>query len=425
MINMPRSLASIPSGTRPNNPGEKFKYSRQSVEVPPRNPATPPVLFCFSHLRWSFVFQRPQHLLARALRDYRVFFVEEPIWEDIPHPELRLDQRSEGVTVAVPVLPLGMRDEEGIRDILRDLVDQLMADTPARETVLWYYTPMAMGFTDHLSADVVVYDGMDELSAFRGASPLLRDCEQQLFKCSDVVFTGGMRLYEAKRKQHKNVHPFPSSVDANHFLTARNRKMGEPLDQAGIPYPRVGFFGVIDERMDLDLVAQLAALRPDLQLVFIGPVVKIDQSPLPQAENIHCLGIKDYKELPRYLAGWDVAFMPFAMNESTRFISPTKTPEFLAAGVPVVSTPVADVVNPYGVERLVEIAATAEEASLAISVLLERQRERWLAQVDQRLASMSWDKTWGDMNKLILARLRAAMSLQRSRSIAREVSARV
>ena len=176
----------------------------------------------------------------------------------------------------------------------------------------------------------------------------------------------------------------------------------EPADQAAIPHPRLGFFGVIDERMDIDLVAAVADLRPDWHLVMIGPVVKIDPATLPQRANIHWLGGKSYSDLPRYLSGWDAGLMPFALNESTRFISPTKTPEFLAAGVPVVSTPITDVVRPYGEKGLVEIAKTPLEAVRKAEALLERPRQPWLSRVDRHLAAGSWDKTWAAMHKLML-----------------------
>jgi glycosyltransferase involved in cell wall biosynthesis len=179
----------------------------------------------------------------------------------------------------------------------------------------------------------------------------------------------------------------------------------EPKDQARIPHPRLGFFGVIDERMDIDLVGAAADLRPDWQFVMIGPVVKIDPATLPKRPNIHWLGGKSYADLPRYLAGWDVGFMAFAMNEATRFISPTKTPEFLAAGVPVVSTPINDVVRPYGEKGLVEIAATAQEVVQKAEALLARPKEAWLQRVDRHLAAGSWDKTWAAMQRLMASAL--------------------
>jgi UDP-galactopyranose mutase len=196
-------------------------------------------------------------------------------------------------------------------------------------------------------------------------------------------------------------------IDAAHFREARN-KTDEPADQKQIPHPRLGYYGVIDERIDIDLLGKIAELRPEWQFVMIGPVVKISDEDLPRRENIHYLGGKDYKELPDYLAGWDVALMPFAMNESTKFISPTKTPEYLAAGKPVVSTPIRDVVRPYGEKNLVRIAATAEEFVEACEKALQEDRETKTAEADRFLAEISWDKTWSQMANLIDESVRAA-----------------
>jgi UDP-galactopyranose mutase len=241
---------------------------------------------------------------------------------------------------------------------------------------------------------------MDELSAFRGAPPGLLRNEAELLRHADLVFTGGQSLYEAKRDRHPSVHAFPSSVDVPHFATAR-RGLEEPADQAPIAHPRMGFFGVVDERMDLELLAAVADLRPDWQLIILGPVVKIDPAHLPRRANLHFLGGKPYTQLPAYVAGWDVALMPFARNESTRFISPTKTPEYLAAGKPVVSTSIRDVVRPYGDLGLVRIADTPEDFVRACEAALTEDRATWLPRVDAHLASMSWDTTWAGMKALL------------------------
>jgi glycosyltransferase involved in cell wall biosynthesis len=360
------------------------------------------VLLCFSHLRWNFVLQRPQHLLTRAAKDYRVFFFEEPRYAAGSAVRLETTKTPEGVTVLTPVLPEGTRPTDVTR-AQRKLVVQFLAGIQFERLVLWYYTPMALTFSRHLVGDACVYDNMDELSAFKGAHPRLLALERELFRKADVVFTGGHSLYEAKRDRHRNIHPFPSSVDVAHFARARQASRAAPADQAAIASPRLGFFGVIDERMDLDLVARLADLRPDWNLVMIGPVVKIDPAALPQRPNIHWLGQKPYAVLPDYLAGWDVGLMPFAINESTRFISPTKTPEFLAAGVPVISTPIRDVVRPYGEKGLVAIAADAAGFTAAGERYLCAPRKALFAAVDRHLAELSWDKTWMGMRKQIVS----------------------
>lgn len=356
--------------------------------------SAPNAVLCLSHLRWKFVYQRPQHLLSRCARDRRVVFFEEPIY-DAGEPELELADNDSGVLVVVPHLPPGTSVEQA-ELVQRKMIDHVLHELAMPDPVLWYYTPMAMGFTDHVAARAVVYDCMDELSLFHGAPPALTQREKQLMARADVVFTGGHSLYEYKKSHHQNIHPFPSSVDVPHFAQAREL-IEEPADQADIPHPRVGFFGVVDERMDIELLEKLADARPDLQLVMIGPVVKIDPAKLPQRSNIHWLGGKSYEELPKYLAGWDVAMMPFALNDATRFISPTKTPEYLAAGKPVVSTSIRDVVKPYGQQGLAWIADTADEFAVAIDEALASDRTARIAQADAFLADLSWDKTWNSM----------------------------
>lgn len=378
------------------------RRSAYPLPSPPPSTSPPPPLLCFSHLRWRFVYQRPQHLLSRAARTYRVYFFEEPLIEDAPAPRLDLDPQPCGAVVAAPVLPQGMGAAER-RAALRALLDRLLAPHAAEPLTLWYYTPMALPFSDHLEAALCVYDCMDELSAFRGAPPELVALERELFARADLVFTGGASLYEAKRSRHRRVYCFPSSIDAAHFAQGRHLRTGnaEPPDQASLARPRLGFFGVIDERMDLALVAAIADLRPDWQLVMIGPVAKIDPATLPRRPNIHWLGPKAYEALPAYLAGWEVGLMPFALNEATRFISPTKTPEFLAAGVPVVSTAVRDVLRPYGEAGLVAIAADAPAFVRGADRLMRGARAPWLQQVDRHLAGQDWGATWNAMHALM------------------------
>lgn len=357
-------------------------------------------LICFSHLRWDFVFQRPQHLLTRCAKQRRVFFIEEPVYGN---GSMRLDVREAegGVHVVVPQLPDGLRSEIAINAVMKEMTRQLLIDHDVSEYVFWYYTPMALTFTDHFNPIATIYDCMDELSAFKGAHSLLPQLEKKLFRCADLVFTGGQSLYEVKCKQHHSVYAFPSSIDAKHFGKARTA-VEDPDDQAHIPHPRLGFFGVIDERFDAELLDQVAAKRPDWNFVMIGPVVKIDPASLPQRSNIHYLGPKKYDELPQYLAGWDIALLLFARNESTRFISPTKTPEYLAAGKPVISTSITDVVRPYGQQKLVEIADHPDEfIQAAEKILSESDRSEWLARVDTFLEDVSWDKTWAQMADLI------------------------
>jgi UDP-galactopyranose mutase len=373
------------------------------------NARTPDVI-CFSHLRWDFVYQRPQHILSRCARDRRVFFFEEPLFSETS-PRLEFRKRDCGVWVVVPHLPHGLSEDEIEAAQQALLLDELILEHNCTEYILWFYTPMALGFARQLEPLSIIFDCMDELSAFKNPPPKLKDRETELLQCADLVFTGGFSLYEAKRHRHENIYPFPSSIEVEHFLQAR-QGIKEPADQANIPHPRLGFYGVIDERMDIELLDGLAKARPDWQIVMVGPVVKIDPADLPHHSNIHYLGGKTYQELPAYLSGWDIAMLPFARNESTKFISPTKTPEYLAAGVPVISTSIRDVIRPYGQQGLVRIADTVEDFVAAAEYLLSPSfnRQSWLRQVEESLMYNSWDRTWARMTQLINATLTARYS---------------
>jgi len=362
-------------------------------------------VLCFSHLRWDFVYQRPQHLLSRFSQQHRVFFFEEPIF-DSAEPRLDVSKRDHGLHVVVPHLPGGMDPQSVIRT-QRELLDVMVREQGIEQYLVWCYAPMSIEFWEHLRPAVTIYDCMDELSLFKGAPPELRECEQRLLTIADVVFTGGQSLYEAKRDHHPHVRALPSSIDAQHFATARQAPP-EPQDQAAIPHPRMGFFGVVDERFDRELLHAISELRPDWHFVILGPVVKIDPAELPRATNIHYLGQKSYAHLPRYIAHWDVALLLFARNDATRFISPTKTPEYLAAGKPVVSTSIRDVVRPYGDRKLVTIADQPEQFIHGIERALAQGNDlAWLQQVDAFLATTSWDRTYAAMRNEIRERLEA------------------
>lgn len=356
-------------------------------------------LVCFSHLRWNFVFQRPQHLLTRFSTKMRVFYIEEPIF--INEPDFcQLTQSEENIWVVVPHIQRDISEQELIRRQKKLLFD-LFAEKEIENYIFWYYSPLFLSISDSFEPKLIVYDCMDELSAFKFAPEGLKRSEEELFKKADLVFTGGHSLYEAKKHRHANIYPFPSSIDKQHFKLARTLSI-DPQDQQSIPHPRLGFYGVIDERMDLDLIARVATEKPEWHFVLIGPTVKVDPNSLPRLSNIHYLGGKSYKELPSYLAGWDITIIPFALNESTRFISPTKTPEYLSAGKPVISSSIQDVVRPYGNKKLVHIADTPEDFIKAAETELSvDDRTPWLLEVDVFLEEISWDKTWGQMMQLI------------------------
>lgn len=378
-------------------------------------PAMPlPVLLVFSHLRWGFVHQRPQHLLSRLAGRWRVLFVEEPVFSDGP-PRLEVHSPLRHVDVLVPHTPVaapGFHDNQ--LPALAALLDEHLAARRLQVDVAWLYTPMALPFLQHVRPDCTVYDCMDELAAFKDAPRQLRQRESALLKTAALVLTGGPSLFEAKREQHPHVVCLPSAVDAAHFcpaalLPGSEHEQAAAVLQEALPHPRLGFFGVIDERLDCDLVARLADAHPTWSVVMAGPVVKIDSAALPRRPNLHWLGMQPYERLPYLLAGWDVALMPFAMNEATRFISPTKTLEYMAGEKPVVSTAVRDVISLYGdaVEVARDHAAFVAACERVLAETPARRLQRSLAML-HAVTLHSWDHSADCVHELLTRALAAA-----------------
>lgn len=369
----------------------------------------------FSHLRWNFVYQRPQHLLSRLASRHPVHFIEEPDPDPTGEPRWEKSEPARNVTVYRPrtrVLSPGFHPEQLPQ--IAELMPALLADVGPGERVAWLYTPLALPLVDAVRPSVTVYDCMDELSLFAGAPPELLEREAALLARADVVFTGGPSLFQARQGRHANLHCFPSSVDATHFGRARFRRppgvrAQEPADQVDLPHPRLGYYGVLDERLDFSLLDAMAVARPEWHIVLVGPVAKIDPAALPRRPNLHYLGQRSYGELPAYLAGWDVCLLPFAMNDSTRFISPTKTLEYMAAERPIVSTPIRDVAEHYA--DIVRLATEPGEFIAACeAALAESGEERALrvGRMREVLARTSWDDTAAAMEQLVtdaLARL--------------------
>jgi glycosyltransferase involved in cell wall biosynthesis len=327
-----------------------------------------------------------------------VYYVEEPEFDDKDdYNEIVLT--SDNIHVVTPHLSNNNTGDKIERQY--NLLQKLLYQENISNYIFWYYSPMMLLFSKNFHPSLIIYDCMDELSAFKFAPPQLKDAERKLFETADVVFTGGHSLFQAKKDQHKNIYPFPSSIEKEHFLKARIHTQ-EPPDQQQIPHPRLGFFGVLDERFDAELIRGIAEKKPEWNFVFLGPVVKINPNDLPYNSNIHYLGGKSYNELPAYISGWDIALIPFAINESTKYISPTKTPEYLAAGKPVISTAIKDVVSPYGDEKLVSIVHSVEEFIEAAELQLQQtSKAKWLKRVDEFLAGNSWDNTYDQMQTII------------------------
>ncbi|MFN7834785.1 MAG: NAD(P)-binding protein [Burkholderiaceae bacterium] len=360
-------------------------------------------ILVFSHLRWDFVFQRPQHLLTRLARHHRIIFFEEPVFHE-GAGFLAQSQPAPNVTVYRPhtaIPAAGFHDDQ--LPLLQAMLSELL--TANENPIVWFYTPMALPLLQSLTPSLVVYDCMDELAAFKNPPRQMLQRETALLASADLVFTGGPSLYEAKRQRHPNAYCFPSSVDVVHFEQALDRSNGHPL-QAAMRRPRLGFYGVIDERFDTELIAALATEHPEWQIVLVGPIVKIDPASLPHRSNIHYLGQQPYQALPQFLAGWDVCLLPFAINEATRFISPTKVLEYMAAELPIVSTAIKDVAEPYG--DIVAIAHDHRQFIDACAAALQQTPAQTAAlQASMRavVAATSWDDTAEQMHGLLSSAL--------------------
>src|SRR5690625_637715 len=360
-------------------------------------------MLCFSHLRWNFVWQRPQHLMSRFAANRAIWFIEEAVETDDNEPRLEIEPaRGAPVMIIRPQIQPGV-DLARREAAIKALLDRYWIELGIVRPALWFYSPMMWPLAQDLDPSVIIYDCMDELANFRFAPPELAEREPQLMQAADILFTGGRALYAARAHRHDNIHAFPSGVDVAHFHAARGM-LPEPADQASIKAPKLGYFGVIDERLDLELLSEVAAARPGWAFIMIGPVVKISEADLPRLPNIHWLGQRDYQMLPAYLSGWDVALMPFAINDATRFISPTKAPEYLAGGKPVVSTPLTDVVADYEGMQAVAIAGDAPSFIAACEEMMElaRHPQSWLPEVDRFLATRSWDAVHGGMRRLLI-----------------------
>ena len=371
-------------------------------------------LIVFSHLRWEFVFQRPQHLLSRLARHYHVVVVEEPVHTS-GAAYLERTTPMKGIEVLrahTPVEAWGFHDDQ--LSALQPMIAGYLADNLIDDYVVWFYTPMALPLLGELSPRAIVYDCMDELSAFKGAPRQMRQRETALLKSADLVVTGGPRLYAAKRDANPNVLCLPSAVDAEHYAARRAIGDAPAMERANalqgrIAEPRLGFFGVIDARLELELIAAVADADPDWQVVMVGPVAKIAPEALPRRANLHWLGQQPYALLPQLVAGWDVCLMPFALNESTEFISPTKTLEYMAAGKPVVSTPIHDVKAMFG--DIVAIAAEPAGFVAACRQALAESAEQTAAREARMLARVrehSWDVAAEKIRQALEAVLLAA-----------------
>ena len=369
-----------------------------------------------SHLKWDWVWQRPQQFLSRLSDKHRVLFVEAPDVYDGAHVT-RVDLREvtdfPNINVLQIKIPAKRRSDTTWIDQERRRVVQSLLSGPLGQSftsiVQWFYDPMAVtAFAGQLDEQLIVYDCMDELSLFRGAPPELVRRERELLALADVVFAGGPKIWSAKRELNPNCFCYGCGVDAKHFGEACDPQLRVPHDMADLPRPVFGYIGVVDERIDYELLARLADSTQG-SVVMVGPWTKVDPASFPRRDNFHWLGSRDYSELPGYAKGFDVCIMPFAMNEATRFINPTKALEYMATGRPIVSTPVEDVVAQFSdVITIANDATTFANACERAAVQPDsRQIESGLALAQQN----SWESIVARLEQHIEEALRSRRAL--------------
>lgn len=362
---------------------------------------SPMVVHC--HLRWDGVWQRPQQIMSRMAQERRICFIEEPIFmSPSTQPWLRV-REEDGITIVQPHVT---EQEEHLprvsvanQQAIRTMLAPWLKENGWTGGVRWHYAPMATYLRDLTEDHTVVYDCMDELSAFRGAPPELVERERELMNEADVMFTGGLSMYLNKRQHHSNCHRFDSGVDVEHFQQATRAETLLPEDARDLPKPVIGYYGVIDERMDYDAIRALSAAFPEGTVLLVGPVTKVDPAELPQAPNIRYVGQRTYHQLPGYLKAFDVALVPFADNEATRFLSPTKTLEYFAGLKPVVSSPVKDVVENYA--DIVRLARSPEEYVAAVRAALSEDHADRARRGLEKAQEKTWDAIVQQMTALV------------------------
>lgn len=360
----------------------------------------------FSHLRWGFVWQRPQQFLSRFARKHPILFVEEPFFDGAAGSEPRVDlhQVMPNLTVAAPHVPESWAASADLPELLKkhvlEALKRLNTNGRFDLPLLWYYNPMdAVWSLGQFENRGIVYDCMDELSQFTGASEHMVDVERWLMRHADVVFTGGYKLWERKVKFHDNVHFFGCGVEADHFGQAMQDATVIPPDIDFLTRPILGWFGVIDERVDVHLMGELARRRPNWSFAMVGPVVKVDPNLLPHSPNLFWMGGRDYSVLPNYCKAFDVCLMCFARNDATEYINPTKALEYLATGRPVISTPIQDVVRQYS--DLMDIVSSPDEFIAAAERALNQPDSGRIARGLARVRDCTWDATVLKMQELI------------------------
>ena len=380
--------------------------SDSSVQVTDRKETDRYGIVVFSHLRWGFVWQRPQQFLSRFAKKHQILFIEEPFF-DRPlgaEPDVTFHRVMPNVTVVTPHVDSSWNRNPKLPQKLREFTQQAIRhmnqNSEFDRPLLWYYSPMdsswSLGYIENRG---VIYDAMDELSQFSGAPRALIDNEARLMEYADVVFTGGYELSLKKKQRHDNVQFFGCGVEFDHFAQAQDPSTIIPPDIDFMARPILGWFGVVDERVDYNLVGEMARMKPGWSFAMVGPVVKVDPNLLPHFPNLYFLGGRDYSVLPNYCRAFDICMMPFALNAATEYINPTKALEYFATGRPVISTPVKDVVRQHG--DLVEIVKTPAEFVRAAERLLGDPPRDRIERAVEKARRSSWESVVQNMQDLI------------------------
>jgi hypothetical protein len=385
-----------------------------------------PVLMVFSHMAWNPGQGRTPQLMAALAGRWQILFVEAP-----RHAAgaARLESRAirAGLTVltlTTPAPAAGFHDDAQAFGVT--LLREELAGRRLKIDIAWLDTPMAWPLAQALGIACLAYDCLEGPPAsLQFDAALLHQRESALMRTAALMVAAGPSLFNAHRHRHANLHCVCSAVHAEHFspasleLTSARARRGHVL-QSSLARPRLGYFGSIDERLDLDLLAALADRQPGWAFVMVGSVAGIAAERLPQRRNIHWLGEQDDALLPYLLAGWDLALMPYVVSEATRFLMPSQTLEYMAGYQPIVSTPVRDVQALYA--PAVTIAAPQAEAfsSACEEVLAESARARSARLIDMAriVARHAWANTADFVHGLLDEVLTSARSNNADSSLA-------
>jgi len=384
-------------------------------------------IICFSHLTWDRnLFQRPQQLMLRFSKRFNVLYVSgyscRQFFIDLfrrkkTHSYHVTDNLAVYSPFALP--PIKKYSSITIRlnkILLSFLVKRRLKKLKFKDPILWIYHPRYIDAIGKFKEELIIYDCMDDftslLSDYEDRERNIKD-ERALLKKADMVFAGGYSIAELKRDSREHIHVFPSAVEIYHFKKARSDNLEMPDDITDIPHPILGYWGAIDERVDHELLKRLAMKHPEWSIVLLGPIVRHkagDLSYLKEIKNIFWLGPKDYSLLPNYAKAFDVCLIPFVLSREGKFLSPTKTLEYLATGKPVVSTPITDVVRFY--DGVVGIADGPDEFGMAVRRCMEEDN----ASMKQKRICFTENKSWEDtaekMEKLILDKIEEKSSVK-------------